>query len=108
MPLPQYDIVLTLLVRPNIAIILFLTNRPVFLYLHPRWVSFQIAALFSAVAVAEAALMMMTGSLKQAKYNALPRGLISCANLPLIRLWPLSVYLFLSPCLRFFFLFLVI
>lgn len=40
----------------------------------------------------------MTGSLKQAKHNALPRGLISWANLPLIRLRPLSVYLFLSLC----------
>lgn len=40
--------------------------------------------------------MMMTGSLKQAKHNALPRGLISCTNLPLIRLRPLSVFLFPS------------
>ncbi len=54
--------------------------------------------LCSAVAVGEAALMMMTGSLKQAKHIALPRGLISCTNLPLIRLRPLSVYLFLSLC----------
>ena len=92
---------LTLLIRLNIDFILFLTNSPVFLYLPAHWVSFQMAALFSAVAVAEAPLMMMTGSLKQAKYNALPRGLISCANLQLIRLWPLSVYLFLSPCLLF-------
>lgn len=29
---------------------------------------------------------MMTGSLKQAKHSALPRGLISRTNLPLIRL----------------------
>lgn len=42
--------------------------------------------------------MMMTGSLKQAKYNALPRGLISCTNLQLIRLRPLSVCLLLSLC----------
>lgn len=70
--LPQHDIVLTLLIRLNIAIILLLTNGPVFLYLPPHWVSFQMAALFSTVAVGEAALMMMTGSLKQAKHNALP------------------------------------
>lgn len=50
------------------------------------------------MAVGEAALMMMTGSLKQAKHNALPRGLISCTNLPLIRLEPLFVYLFMSLC----------
>lgn len=44
--LPQHEIVLTLLIRLNIAIILFLTNGPVFLYLPPHWVSFQMAALF--------------------------------------------------------------
>lgn len=51
--------------------------------------------LCSAVAVGETSLMMMTGSLKQAKHSALPRGLISCTNLPLIRLRLLSVHLVL-------------
>lgn len=37
----------------------------------------------------------MTGSLKQAKHSALPRGLISRTSLPLIRLRLLSVHLFL-------------
>lgn len=40
--------------------------------------------------------MMMTGSLKQAKHSASPGGLISRTDLPLIRLGPLSLYLFLS------------
>lgn len=46
--------------------------------------------------------MMMTGSLKQAKYNALPRGLISCTNLQLIRLRPLCTFLPLFYNLRLF------
>lgn len=71
------------------------------LSLPPHSASFRMAALFSAVAVEDAALMMMTGSLKQAKCNALPRGLIICTNLALIRLLPPSVYLFLSLCLLF-------
>lgn len=49
--------------------------------------------LCSAVAVGETSLMMMTGSLKQAKHSALPRGLISRTNLPLIRLRLLSMHL---------------
>lgn len=61
-----------------------------FIFLLSKWL------LCSAVAIGEVVLMMMTGSLKQAKHNALPRGLISRTNLPLIRLRPRSVYLFLS------------
>lgn len=45
-PLPQHGIELTLFIKLNIAIILFLTHGPVLLYLPPWWTSFQMAALF--------------------------------------------------------------
>lgn len=57
-----------------------------------------------AAAIEVADLMMMTGSLKQAKRNALSIGLISRTDLPLIRLSPLSVYLFMSLLFSSFFL----
>lgn len=60
--------------------------------------------LCSAVAIGETSLMMMTGSLKQAKHSALPRGLISRTNLPLIRL-RLFVHLVLFLLFSFFVLF---
>ncbi len=92
------------LVRLNIAIILFFwpTVLSFFIFLLARCLSKWL--LCSAVAVGEAALMMMTGSLKQAKQNALPRGLIFCTNLPLISLC-LCIFFCLSAL---FFLFLMI
>lgn len=89
-----------LLIRLNIAIFLWPVALSFFIFLlagrRSKWL------LCSAVAVWETALMMMTGSLKQAKHNALPRGLISRTNLALIRLRPLSV----SSSVFSFFLFL--
>lgn len=74
-----------------------------FFFLPPHWTSLPNGCSVPPWPSWETALMMMTGSLKQAIHNALPRGLISRTNLPLIRLRPPSVFLLLSsPTSSFF------